>query len=65
MYGRLISVLGEPMDQKGPLEAVERAPIRQPEMGTKVSVKKTDKKSPRRGATVDMPQVGFVYPLSQ
>jgi F-type H+/Na+-transporting ATPase subunit beta len=45
LYGRLISVLGEPMDQKGPLEVVERAPIRRPEMGTKVSVKKTDKKS--------------------
>ncbi len=45
LYGRLISVLGEPMDQKGPIQASERVPIRRPEMGTKVSIKKDDKKS--------------------
>jgi len=41
LYGRLISVLGEPMDQAGPIDAVEYMPIRKPEMGTKI--KKRDK----------------------
>ncbi|HEC68768.1 MAG TPA: F0F1 ATP synthase subunit beta [Candidatus Omnitrophica bacterium] len=37
LYGRLINVLGQPMDQKGVLESVEYSSIRRPEMGTKIS----------------------------
>ncbi|RKY28269.1 MAG: F0F1 ATP synthase subunit beta [Candidatus Omnitrophota bacterium] len=37
LYGRLINVLGQPMDQKGVLESIEYFPIRRPEMGTKIS----------------------------
>ena len=44
LYGRLVSVLGEPMDQKGPIDAVEYSPIRKGEMGTKVSLDSSDKK---------------------
>lgn len=43
LYGRLINILGQPMDQKGPIEAVEYLPIRKSEMGTKVTVSKQKK----------------------
>ncbi|MBN3039859.1 MAG: F0F1 ATP synthase subunit beta [Candidatus Omnitrophica bacterium] len=46
LYGRLISVLGEPMDLKGPIEAIEKAPIRQADMNTKIDVKKGEAKGP-------------------
>jgi len=43
LYGRLVSVLGEPMDEKGSIESIEHACIRRREMGTRVSTKKEDK----------------------
>ena len=43
LYGRLINVLGEPMDEKGDITSVEYLPIRRPEMGTRVSIKKDSK----------------------
>lgn len=46
LYGRLINVLGEAIDQKGPIEAVEYAPIRRAEMGEKVLRESSDKKEP-------------------
>ena len=42
-YGRLINVLGEPMDQQGSIEAIEYMTIRKSEMGTKVSLKEKAK----------------------
>jgi len=39
LYGRLINVLGEPMDGKGEIESIEYSPIRRTEMGTRVSGK--------------------------
>lgn len=40
LYGRLISILGEPMDQKGEIKATEYTPIRRPEMGTRIPMAK-------------------------
>ncbi|UCC95795.1 MAG: F0F1 ATP synthase subunit beta [Candidatus Omnitrophota bacterium] len=43
LYGRLISVLGDPMDQKGEIKSIEYSPIRRHEMGTRVSSQKEKK----------------------
>jgi len=40
LYTRLINVLGEPMDQKGPIETREKFPTRRSEPGTQVKMKK-------------------------
>ena len=36
MYGRIVNVLGEPMDRKGPVVTAERRPIRRPPLGAKI-----------------------------
>ncbi|HAJ57352.1 MAG TPA: F0F1 ATP synthase subunit beta [Candidatus Omnitrophica bacterium] len=36
LYTRIINVMGEPIDQKGPIVASERRAIRRPQLGTKV-----------------------------
>jgi F-type H+-transporting ATPase subunit beta len=46
LYGRIINVLGEPIDQKGDIAAKEKLPIRKAEMGSQV--KTTKDKSGRR-----------------
>lgn len=43
MYGRLVNVLGEPIDKKGPIEALEKMPIRKTHMGSRINTK--EKKS--------------------
>ncbi|RKX95378.1 MAG: F0F1 ATP synthase subunit beta, partial [Spirochaetes bacterium] len=43
LYGRLISVLGEPMDEAGEIESIEESPIRREDMGTRVSLKSESK----------------------
>ncbi|MGE5197217.1 MAG: F0F1 ATP synthase subunit beta [Deltaproteobacteria bacterium] len=45
LYGRIINVLGEPIDQKKLPETLERLPIRRPDMGTLVRLKKDQHKS--------------------
>ncbi|MFH1459970.1 MAG: F0F1 ATP synthase subunit beta [Candidatus Omnitrophota bacterium] len=45
MYTRLINVLGEPIDQKGPIKATETKAIRIPSKGTQIRRKNNDKKS--------------------
>ncbi|MCM8792595.1 MAG: F0F1 ATP synthase subunit beta [Candidatus Omnitrophica bacterium] len=45
LYSRIINILGEPIDQKGPIEAKERFPIRKKEMGSKISLEKTKRRS--------------------
>jgi F-type H+-transporting ATPase subunit beta len=37
LYSRIINVMGEPIDQKGPIVTTERKPIRRPQLGTRVS----------------------------
>lgn len=37
LYTRIINIVGEPLDQKGPIAATEHRPIRRPSMGTKVA----------------------------
>jgi F-type H+-transporting ATPase subunit beta len=36
MYGRIVNVLGEPVDQKGAIAAAESRPIRRPPLGARV-----------------------------
>lgn len=40
LYGRLINVLGEPIDNGEEITSIEHLPIRKAEIGTKVSIKK-------------------------
>jgi len=45
LYGRLINVLGEPMDEKEKITSIESLPIRREEKGTSVSMKKESKEA--------------------
>ena len=45
LYSRLINILGQPIDQKGDIDAKERLPIRKRLMGSKTKMKKESKKS--------------------
>jgi F-type H+-transporting ATPase subunit beta len=46
LYGRLINVLGEPMDEGEDISSPEYSPIRKSEIGTKVTGNRSDKKGP-------------------
>ena len=37
VYSRLMNVVGEPIDEKGPINSTEMRPIRTPLLGTKIS----------------------------
>ncbi|MFH0827392.1 MAG: F0F1 ATP synthase subunit beta [Candidatus Omnitrophota bacterium] len=50
LYGRILNVLGEPIDQKGELTYQEKLPIRKEDMGTRVKISKD--KSVRRSFEV-------------
>jgi len=45
LYGRIINILGEPIDQKGEIRSLEKFNIRRPEMGSLVKTTKTVQKS--------------------
>ncbi|MCM8780561.1 MAG: F0F1 ATP synthase subunit beta, partial [Candidatus Omnitrophica bacterium] len=45
LYGRIINVVGQPIDQKGDIESLEKIPIRKAEMGSLVKTKKSSRKS--------------------
>ena len=40
LYGRIINMLGHPIDQKGDIASEEMIPIRKPDMGTRVKISK-------------------------
>lgn len=40
LYGRIINILGQPIDQKGEVKTSEMVSIRKPEMGSKVKISK-------------------------
>jgi F-type H+-transporting ATPase subunit beta len=40
LYGRIINILGQPIDQKGEIVATEKVSIRRPEMGSRVNLSK-------------------------
>src|SRR3989304_1756441 len=40
LYGRIVNILGQPIDEKGPLLCKEVLPIRKREMGSKVRIEK-------------------------
>jgi len=43
LYGRIINMLGEPIDQKGEIKSVEKFPIRRKEMGSQTKIKQAKK----------------------
>ena len=45
LYGRIINMLGEPIDKKGEIKTLERLPIRRKEMGSQVRVTNEKKRS--------------------
>jgi len=45
LYGRIINMLGEPIDNKGDIASVEKVPIRKKEMGSYVKLSKDARKS--------------------
>ena len=47
MYGRIINVLGEPVDQKGPIVTEETRPIRRPPLGTKIQQQRSRSETPK------------------
>ena len=45
LYGRIINILGEPIDQKGPIDSIEKFPIRKADMGSFAKTEKTQAKT--------------------
>ena len=45
LYGRIINMIGEPIDQKGPINSIERLPIRKKDMGSLVRISNEARKS--------------------
>ncbi|MCX5692491.1 MAG: F0F1 ATP synthase subunit beta [Candidatus Omnitrophica bacterium] len=43
LYGRIINILGEPIDQKGEIKSVEKFPIRRKEMGSQTKIRQSKK----------------------
>jgi F-type H+-transporting ATPase subunit beta len=43
LYSRIIDILGQPIDQKGPIEAKEKLPIRKTQISSKVELSKKEK----------------------
>ena len=52
MFGRIVSVVGEPMDGKGPIDAKETQPIRKPPLGGKIN-------PPRRNEAPELLETGI------
>jgi len=61
LYGRLISVLGEPIDEEGEIKSIEESPIRKEEMGTKVLLK-SESKGPQILET-GLKMIDLLFPL--
>ena len=45
LYGRIINILGDPIDQKGDINCIEKFPIRKKEMGSNVKTTEMKHKS--------------------
>jgi len=61
LYGRLINVLGKPMDEAGEIKSIEESPIRKGDMGTKVSLK-SESKGPQILET-GLKMIDLLFPL--
>jgi F-type H+-transporting ATPase subunit beta len=46
MYGRIVNVLGEPIDRKPPIVSSEARPIRRPPLGTKIQPQRAAQEAP-------------------
>ncbi len=62
LYGRIINMLGEPIDKKGPIDCVEKFPIRKKEMGSQAKTDKAGRKSFEVMET-GIKIVDFLFPL--
>ncbi len=63
LYSRIINVIGEPMDQQGPIVSSERAPIRKPEQGTKVPDFRKEKHRDAEVLETGIKIIDLLYPL--
>lgn len=62
LYGRIINVLGQPIDEKGAISTQEKLPIRKREMGSKLRIDKSRK----RGFSImetGVKIIDLLYPL--
>ncbi|MFH1867397.1 MAG: F0F1 ATP synthase subunit beta [Candidatus Omnitrophota bacterium] len=62
LYGRIINVLGEPIDKKGPIDSIEKLPIRKGDMGSKI---RTDRKGVKATEVMEtgIKIVDLLFPL--
>lgn len=44
LYGRIVNILGQPIDRKGAISCIEKFPIRKAQMGSRVKIKKSGSK---------------------
>lgn len=61
LYGRLINVLGEPMDGEGEIKSIERVPIRRLDVSTKISLVSEKEKSEILGTGMKI--IDLLFPL--
>lgn len=63
LYSRIINVLGEPIDQKGPIESAHFSPIRQAERGTQVPSFAEGKREKDEVLETGIKMIDLLYPL--
>ncbi|MBU1913271.1 MAG: F0F1 ATP synthase subunit beta [Candidatus Omnitrophica bacterium] len=62
LYGRIINILGEPIDQKGEIKSVEKFPIRRKEMGSQTKIRQS-KKSTFEVMETGIKMIDLLFPV--
>ncbi|MCX5702223.1 MAG: F0F1 ATP synthase subunit beta [Candidatus Omnitrophica bacterium] len=64
LYGRIINILGQPIDQKGDFKSAEKFSIRKPDMGSIVKVKKSkSEKKSFEGMEIGIKVIDLLFPV--
>ena len=63
MYGRIVNVLGEPIDRKGPIVATETRPIRRPPLGSRISNKQASHTGAAELLETGIKVIDLLFPL--